>query len=476
MRRFTFVLALVLFLCVNPASAVDPNASVVQLRKNCAGIGDCFTSFVGITLWLWGGSPAPRATPPSETDRVLVEIGPGVFSYSQDPTCNSRLVRIPGDPPVREFAINGFVTFRGAGRDRTILRRTFNGPGDDSFVAGFQSIGCDGLEFHDLTIESPQYATIFRGGGWLDQGDDGTRARTTSLWRNVDLRATGDDGRTPNASAWTEERCHDEPGTTMGVVKGLHYFFDSRLIVEVGDFANNAFAYRASCAETWFFGGEIAVEATDETKHGVNFTALEISNNGDVRAFGTRIRSDTRGAAGLSGLNANVPGGVGPIGVLVGQQLDSIRPGGVLHLHGSSIEVYGGANALDASALVVTDGAVLAHTPGSSFEVEVAPAQVPQRVVRACFGPANPGCTPADPSALAESPFQWPAGASPPGSTTEANVLESVEGKDLFVETDRSCAGSCNPGEDGNRAHLMIYNPTSCPSTGWRDVVTGACR
>lgn len=441
----------------------DPYSDSFQLRADCdalpAGSSErcnCFESFYGLTDWLW------KTRKPTFEDRVVVDIGPGRFvTNDADPTCQSAL-----GPPLK---VRGFAAFRGAGRDVTILDRT----GGEGFIAGFHSNGCQGLEFHDLTIQSPQYATIFRGGGWapadLDPELDPTpidlEPLPTSLFRNVRLKSTGSEGS--NASSWTEEAC--DPGLGVGGggdggpggTPGLHYFFDAILEVDAQGQASHVFGYRAACAETWFFDSVLEVKGQTKGIGDNSFVGVEVSGFGDVRAFGSLIRADAS-AMPATRLNDYLdPGRSGPIAVLVGETVSNVGTGGVFHAHGSHVAAVSAAPATgvphDAIAIVAAPGAHMVHAPGATFDIRTAGIPVRQ------FG-----------AALA--PNLWRSGAFPPGASSETSVLESAEGADLFVETDCS-ASACGSAGSGSQAHLMIYNPAACAvKGGWMDVVTGWCR
>ncbi len=445
----------------NPA---DTTASKYELRLDCSEAevpANCCTNFAELAGWLW----TTRA--PSIDDPVLVEIGEGDFPYGADVTCSSSFTI---NPP--RLQMNGYTTFQGAGRDRTILRRA--PPQSTLGFFGFWSSGCEGLEFRDLTIESPQYATVFYGGGTSQEGVDElvelfgieeTRVLgVNTIWRNVNLISTGADGGNGNTSAWTEEQCIS--GSLPD--KAIHYFFDSKLETTAGSNATNAFTYRATCAETWFFGGEIVVKAGPNTNDGANLVAVEISNQnqafpGDFRTFGTRIRADASEAgAQVQSLNGSVPGVDGPLGVLIGRDLGGNNPGGTLHSHASVIEVDGGTD-FTATAVAVHEGADFVHMPQTTYELEAAPGSA----VRLQLLNTPPTASPD----IVQSPFLWGVGTKPPTSDTEQHKLASLDGQDLFVETDCAPNNTCS---GGSRADLMVLDQ-ECLS-GWRNVISGACR
>lgn len=91
-----------------------------------------------------------------------------------------------------------------------------------------------------------------------------------------------------------------------------------------------------------------------------------------------------------------------------------------------------------------------AHTPGTAFALT----------------PGSGGTRTRLDGPHIHSPFQWPAGTTPP-------ALASQAGQDLFVETDCEADGDCDG--TGDQSHLMVYD-TSCGSDPWRNVNTNACR
>jgi len=78
---------------------------------------------------------------------------------------------------------------------------------------------------------------------------------------------------------------------------------------------------------------------------------------------------------------------------------------------------------------------------------------------------------------ISQTPLLWQSGPRPPMSSTEENKIISVDGQDLFVETDCKANGDCSSG-DGMEAHLMVYNNSVCtsPTNPWLDTATGRCR
>ena len=388
--------ALVIALAARPATAVpdptpDPNAAVVLLRTDCGPSGsqleNCFETMASLadttTGWIWA-TRNPSASAP-----LLVDVGPGQFG---------------------SFDCNGgsHVSVKGAGREHTILRSTF----------AVDVVDCDQLAFIDIGLHGERYAI-----NWIGLGE--------ASWSNVDALGLGLDGIA--TVAWNDAGCL--PGT-----KSLHYFHGSRLRT-VGARPVIVSVFFSSCAETWFFGGEIFMNLTGTTNYA---HTLHLFGEADFRAFGTAIRTRLD------------PAGVVNIGSMVGIQTQS---NATFHAHGSIINTSANLGAGDVDAVGVRNaGLGLIHTPGTAFVVKAA---------------GNGEAIRVEGSGPTESPFFWFAKNDPPAGPTSA--LRSSNGQDIFVETDCDSSGNCNGA--GNETHLMVYNDQLCASTNpWFDTVTGACR
>jgi hypothetical protein len=252
-------LMLLVLLWLAPAAA-SAAVSMVQLRKDCTGIPDCFTTTAALTNWLWAGGRIPA---PSAGDRVTVNVGPGDF----DPfVC-------PGG--------GGHTTVIGAGRDATRFERLADTPG--LFAAGIagaiHSEGCDGLEFGNLEARGQNGVT------W----EDGTGKAT---WWNVDLVGV----LTPAMTAYT--------GLVAGwydVGPGIteHFMFGVRVEARGSHDGTGAvnIGLLSSASDVWFYGGDIhathdyAAPAWVLMNYALGLTAQSI-----VRVFGSSVRSDV-GAA-----------------------------------------------------------------------------------------------------------------------------------------------------------------------------------
>jgi hypothetical protein len=291
-------------------------------------------------------------------------------------------------------------------------------------VGGALVVACDELEFRDLRFERDQVHTVF----WIGGG--------SSTWMQVDIVA-------PEFLAAWYDSCGFLTPSDPGVTLGKHTFFDVHIDGGIGFFSQ--------CSENWLWGSDV-------TGRGVG---VDVSLRGDVRLFGSSVRvkpqtlQDTQvthpnGVAGVRvGLNPNNSGG----GVVTTGKGNFHMHGGAISVDATLVPEYTG----DVVGLEVSGEMAHAHTPDTAFVLRAPPAATPVRL-----------------RGMAESPFLWSAGETPPTAASETNRLESEDGHDLFVETDCGDDGDCTAG--GSRAHLMIYNPTACPAEGWLDAVTGRCR
>jgi len=389
--------------------AGSAGAEVFYLRSSCAGQPTpCYTSISSLNA---------AVTPRTAANPLIVDIGPGDFPASGplSLTCNGT---------------NGFVTYRGAGREHSRIVAANGGV----FQAAVLLNGCQRLGFQDLTVVGRRYGVI-----WFSNG--------TSTWTNVDVvMATAGD----TSVGWTEEFCSAED-------PGDHYWFSSRIRVTAK--ADSNAGYSAPCARSWFFGSEIDVIGDESlnARSNPNLAAVTVSGEGEVQAFGSLIRARSAGAttAALNGLDA----GVGLATIRIGKTFAGAdAAGGMFHAHGTNLTANAATNpGRNATVLDVRVGAAMAHTFETSFVATPGAGGTGQRILKA-----------AGSTAMLQSPFQWEATTAPP-------VDASENGLDSYVETDCASTGNCNGG--GTQTHLMIYNPAHCGAGNpWFNVVTGRCR
>ncbi len=371
------------------------------------------------------GEPAPCYTtvnalnsavvPRTATNPLVVDIGPGDFQAGAPlgETCGSG---------------TGYISYRGAGRERT---RIVANPGG-LFEAAVLVNGCTKLGFDDMTFVGRRYGVI-----WFSNG--------SSVWSGVDVEA----GKpSDNNVGWQEEWCVAGNG-------GEHYLFNTRFRVFAQ--ATNNVGYAAPCAKNWLYGSEIDVIGQAGLSGNVHFAAAVASGQGEIQAFGSLIRARSEQGTGAT-YNGADPG-TGVAAVRVGKDVvGGDVGGGTFHAHGSNLAANAGTTTgQNATTLDVRSGATNVHTFETSFVATPGSGGVARRVASA------DGLVP-----HLQAPFLWHAGAAPP-------VAESVEGLDLYVETDCEASGNCNGG--GAEAHLMVYNPANCGSGNpWFDSVTGRCR
>lgn len=385
------------------AAQVPTGAEIVLVRSDCASSslpGFCFSSMAEVNAWI------PTRTPPGHP--VLIDVGPGDW----DPfSCSNQ----------------NDITIRGAGREVTRIVRPSGGTG----AMAFQNC-------HRIAVESLTAHGSFAGVTW-SAGGSSTWSDTDMLGGGAELQAEGG-----FSIGW-----YDTGGCGGGAV---HYFFGSRARALGAAAFNWGFVSRC---EHWFFGGEI--EATSETDENTSQTAILVVDSGDIRVFGTAIRSNL-GAAVTSNIFEPLPGVTG------GMHGVYVQENGVFHAHGSIVNASADTSALPISVtgLNVNGASTLAHTPGTAFVVKAGPGGAASRL-------AGDGS--------AQSPFLWQQGSAPPRSepgNPGSPFVSSLQGADAFVETDCKPGGSCTGGGD---PHLLLYSASCTGAAGpWFDVVTGSCR
>ncbi len=399
----------------------DTSLDTIYWRLDCTGFDptECVESpedNISFVLWML------TTRQPSPESPLLIDVGPGKFL----PTL------INGNPYYEIFAClttsDGFysasnITLRGSGPGVTVI--------GDASLAGLKyplaAVDCENLHVQDLTLASPEQGVYWRGGG-------------SSTWQNVEIIG--------QQNGWLDASCN--PGN-----QAVHYFFNSRIRTNGEGGTDNPVAMNV-CSENWLYGSEISALGTaDSSPTLTSLTAIRIhadgssSDPGDVRVFGGAVR------AGSSGLDTGHAVFAQATGV-------DVNEGGVFHMHGGIINATT-SNIASASAtgLSVSGHESFGHTPGTAFVVKPGSNGSGRRVAELSGG-------------TVQSPFLWHSGTTPPNSMTEANEILSVDGQDMFVETDCSQSGNCNGG--GDETHLMIYNEAQCGANPWFDVVTGACR
>lgn len=210
------------------ASAVNyDNAAVVSVRKDCnegsTQIDNCFEGMSALYDWI------TITRQPKNDSPLLVNIGPGNF---QEVT--------PGDFSGQSAVSFGDVTYRGAGRNRTII--------------GSMTIIFDGnarVAFEDLTIRETQTS------GYAVAATSGD-----SIWTNV--LQDGD---------WNE--------LVASGTRNKHYWYASKI----------QGTYHAKYDESWFYGSELSsVPIINGTTY--NMTTLWVEGTGEVHVYGGNINAN----------------------------------------------------------------------------------------------------------------------------------------------------------------------------------------
>ena len=372
----------------------------VVLVQDCVDAGwdsgdigtKCFESLSSLNGYIWGVASA--------SNPLTVDIGPGEFLGQ---------IYCPTDA--------GYVTFRGAGRDSTTIKKS-----GSWLQLAVHVFGCESLAFQDLSVVAEStdntlgYAVYWQGGG-------------SSSWTDVNL--TGD------STGWYDVGC---AGESTDAPEGRHNFWGSTV-------AGGFFGFYAECGETWFYGGEIDAFASLAGSFIDKLTGVWVAHRGEVHLNGSAVRVHSNGVSsgsgtaygarsGPSGNTFNIPSGYGEFHSHGG--LVSVKTANLSSVAAVGIQVNNSGGTGDARA----------HTHETAFVVSGGASST--RLVG---------------SGSFESPFQWEARTSPPAAGG------AKDGQDTYVETDCDASG-CSSGSD---PHLMIYK-SACSPTPWFDTARNACR
>lgn len=392
-----FLMMLCAVACVgSPAkswAAINPNAQIVLVRVDCAAVDNCFNTTESLASWI------TNTRNPDFNSPLLVDIGPGEFgTYS----CTN----------------DGYITLRGTGVNTTRLS------GGSSNGSGTVDINnCNEIQFQDLSIIGG--ATSVSAVQWSGGGK--------STWININLEAP---------SGLVSYAWYEDSGCSGNDPKAVHFWFNSRIAGIPSDFSPSA-AYLARCSESWFYSSDILLKMT---KAGVNANAVEVSGTGDVRVFGSTIRTV-------------VPAGSGGVDKTFSPKVINVRGTGVFHMHGGiitsdarfSTKTY---DIIGINARQLGSNTPTVHVIDTAFNLIPPPTG---GIGRRIAGNA---------ASVVESPFLWQNSDTPPSTTSQ-------NGSDIFVETDCASSG-CQ--DTGTETHLLIYNDNCNTDGHWFDVVTGRCR
>lgn len=326
------------------------------------------------------------------------------------------------------------ISYRGTGRDSTIITGSdaltlATGP----FVIGLSS--CENISVQNLTIRTDSRNSNFTTGSISGVGAIG---ESTSKWSNVDIQAS--------VTGWYN-------------VGGVHNWYGSNIDVDTVNATvfSTIWGIYVQGGASWFFGGEITLR--HKTQNDLYSIIGMGVNGGQGQIYGSLLRVILEENAGTI-----LPISAYGAGALIAYN------GGSAHMHGGNIsvnsaitqDIFGVSNSSD----VLGSGTV--HTPDTAFTINSAGDAQRIRLTK---------------HASPMSPFLWPSNDTLPNIT-------SLNGADIFVETDCQNIGNCDVVEDcasdincsipdltSTHPHLMIYD-NSCLLFGssWFDSTTGKCR
>ena len=373
--RFSILLAIGLAYAASApnkaaAQSMDDDARVVELRSSClvdgSTLDNCFETSADLTDWLWNGG---RPSAPNSLDQVLVRVGPGDFDRLE---CTG--------------AMNGWVSFQGAGREHSHFVEAAPSAAPDPALAlacpgGVTIKDCTNLSFSDLSARGNTRGVVVAGDG-------------STTWTSVDIVADDEGAPTcllPFASGW-----YDVNGTGAG----LNFFWNTRIVGRGS--SGIVAAFIAGSSESWIYSGDILLDVTGAA------TLTDVVTSGttaDVRMFGTTVRGVASPAT--SGL------------------IYGLRATGNIHMHGGIVNLTAkGDGSAGPVTLVSVAGQAggFVHTPETAF---VLPGHSNTTRIRIT----------ADNPQKVQSPFLWPPSQDPP-------PIASTDGSDMFVKTNGGASGT----------------------------------
>lgn len=224
----------------------SPTVGIVFLNTDCTRAGhtlggDCFESVAALETVIWS------VIKPTAENPLIVDIGPGTFEGTL--SCGTG---------------QGYVTLRGAGRERSII--TTNGVAS---IATFSAIGCKNLTMQDLTLQNTgdgasSSALLIRN--TREQAGPVTLTHVNLIARH--------------GYAWYET------GPVDGRPKVEHFVFGSRLVGGVA-------ALVSTSGRSWFYGSHLVLETSSppwlSTGSPATPHVVVASQQGDVRLFGSSL-------------------------------------------------------------------------------------------------------------------------------------------------------------------------------------------
>lgn len=406
-----------LMISTNASAIIDPDATVVYLRKSCIEysggpeLNNCFVDTNDILAWLGGdgSSNLPYPTRNDDAGPLRIEIGPGRFAGFECKNKND-------------------ISLIGSGPGVTIL----GGPANS---IGIKASHCFNFNVQDLRVESG-----FISVEWVGRG--------SSTWSNVHAmpnsltQVPGYPTSFPeeNVYGWSETGC-------LGIDKAsrpVHRWVNSRIVT------TGKTAYLANCSENWFFATQFETngEGFLSGLRGLTVVGLdqEPANRPEVHIYGSNIRV-------IAAQDASFPtphssgDGIGIMAASVGQN-------GELHIHGTGIDVIGNNIPNDIAALAVADNGFI-HASQSAFVMQTT---APGRKYRI----KNDGGT-------IKAPYQW-------ADSTSTDAIVSENGSDMVIENlcpDATLACSDNE----KRPNVMVYSEACSGSAGpWFNTTRNECK
>ena len=334
---------------------------------------------------------------------------------------------------------------RGSGRGVSVLR----GVNEPSVSVD----DCESLAFEDLTIHKNSVASA--AVDWSGAGD--------AQWTDVDVIA--ENGAGPQNHAWLD-RGDDplDPGGCNGISE--HEFRGARVVVRGATIST--FAFGGHCSEVLFQGGEIRTELTPvpgtNTPNPSGGFAANLFVANQFSALGTALVLDVSVVQGI------VPTSGGPLKL---PNVLLLGPNGAtpsFTMHGGAIDTRSSVANLDVIGLAATGSGVSAEarTEDTAFTMDVTSA-IAYRAFDDSTGSSD-----------LNSPFFWGASENPPQSTDESpSSFASLDGLDMYVETDCTNKGNCGSGStpgSGDGSHVMLLDAKRCPSEKWFNLTTRQCR
>lgn len=303
-KLFVVVSAVFSLTTFSAHAAIDPAASSVLLRTSCddgAGgtLNNCFNSPGALMNWIKG------TRYPSATDTLAVDIGPGIYQRIE-------WLCAPGA---------GHVSFRGAGRGRTLFTN------NDVLGNAMTFQNCQNLTFDSMTIDAKFISVVWAGKG-------------NATWTDVELVA--------GYATWYETPANQLASGSVcpSGVNNEHKFFSSSLILKNPTIG--ALIYLNNCGVTWFFGSELVLDVPSTTWGGVAEGVKSSGAGHEVHLYGSNIRlfsGDNSAVAGLVAFNANT--------------------GGQIHVHGTGIDVISTKDIPVTALQASTNGGI--HADESSY-------------------------------------------------------------------------------------------------------------